>query len=332
MDGNVSTSANEREGENAMTVALVPYTNGQSIDRAVAWADLSDDERRRRAMAAAQHHDAPALCDLTEDWLTMNGRKGATVSRLTRGRYRGCIAALVAAWAGENLLHPGRMAATRWLRQLEDRGCKPSTTRVYLSAARALYAALRLTGATTADPFKDVHPAPDPVARWEKRMPYTDTEVARLLVTAEGDEKLIVLLGAHAGLRVAEMLALQWRDINLGRGTLTIQSGKGGKRRTVPLSGSLRTALTAGAESGKCGPVLPWRYRVAVWRELHALCLAAGVDSRGIHALRHTFGTRAYRETDLQTTQRLLGHSSIEVTTVYAKHNEEGGRAALASW
>ncbi len=311
---------------------IVPYRGSTSVERAAAWADLSDDERHRRAVAAAQYHDAPALCDLAEDWLTMNGRKGATVSALTRRRYRGCVAALIAAWASENLLHPGRMAATRWLRQLEDGGCKPSTTRVYLSAARALYAALRLTGATAADPFKDVHPAPDLVARWEKRKPYTDQEVRQLLTTAEGDEKLIVLLGAHAGLRVAEMLALRWDDINLGRGTLTIQSGKGGKRRTVPLSRSLRTALSDGKESGKRGPMLPWRYRVAVWRALHALCQAAGVDSRGVHALRHTFGTRAYRDTDLQTTQRLLGHSSIEVTTVYAKHNEEGGRAALERW
>ncbi len=315
-----------------MAAEIVPYSSGDSVERASAWADLSDDERRRRAVAATQAHDAPTLCALAEDWLTLYGKKGATVSPLTRRQYRANIAALIEAWRGENLLHPGRMAGTRWLRQMEARGYKPNTIRTYLAAARALYAALRVSGATTADPFKDLHPASDPVPAWEKRAPYTDTEVERLLQAAEGDEKIMVLLGAHAGLRVAEMLSLTWQDVSLTRGTLTVRSGKGGKKRTITLSGTLRAALADGKERGMRGRVLPWTYQVALWREMARLCQLAGVENRGLHALRHSFGTRAYRDTDLQTTQRLLGHSSIETTTVYAKHNEERGRAALAQW
>jgi len=315
-----------------MTTEIVPYTSGDGLERASAWADLSDEDRRRHAMAAAQAHDIPALCDLAADWLTLYGKKGATVSPLTLRQYRANTAALIEAWRGENLLHPGRMAGTRWLRQMEGRGLKPNTIRTYLAAARALYAALRVSGATTADPFKDLHPASDPVPAWEKRAPYTDTEVDKLLRTAEGDEKMIVLLGAHAGLRVSEMLALTWGDINLSRGTITIEKGKGGKKRTVTLSGTLSAALADGKEQKSLGRVLRWTYQVAIWREMERLCHLAGVENRGIHALRHTFGTRAYRETDLQTTQRLMGHSSIETTSIYAKHNEERGRAALEQW
>lgn len=315
-----------------MATEIVPYSSGDSVERASAWADLSDDERRRRAVAAAQAHDAPTLCDLAEDWLTLYGKKGATVSPLTRRQYRANTTALIEAWRGENLLHPGRMAGTRWLRQMEARGYKPNTIRTYLAAARALYAALRVAGATAADPFKDLHPASDPVPAWEKRAPYTDAEVERLLRAAEGDEKIMVLLGAHAGLRVADMLSLTWEDVSLTRGTLTVQSGKGGKKRTITLSGTLRAALADGKEHGTRVRVLPWTYQVALWREMARLCQIAGVENRGLHALRHSFGTRAYRDTDLQTTQRLLGHSSIETTTVYAKHNEERGRAALEQW
>jgi integrase len=41
----------------------------------------------------------------------------------------------------------------------------------------------------------------------------------------------------HCGLRRFEAAALQWSDIDLERGTLTVRAGKGGKERTVPIIG-----------------------------------------------------------------------------------------------
>jgi len=318
----------------AVPTDLIPYTTPGGIDRASAWADLPDDERRRRAVAAAQSHDAVALADLAEDWLLLHGKKGATASPLTRSRYHACVLGLVTAWHGENLLHPKRLAGTRWLRSLEGRGLTPSTTRVHLAAARALYAALRTAGATTDDPFRDLHPALDPTARWEKRGPYTDEEVERLLAVADEDNRLLVLLGAHAGLRVAEMLALVWEDVDLTGGRLVDKRGKGGKRRTVEIGRTLGRTLgvALAAQRTPSGHVLRWRTDGKARRRLQEVCCAAGVPYRGIHSLRHTFGTRLYRETDLQTTSRMLGHAGVEVTTVYVKWSDEAGRTAIREW
>ena len=312
------------------TSALVPCIPPNIMDRALAWADLPDDERRRRATAAAQAHDAAALADLAADWLLLHGKKGARASPLTRRRYRACALGLVAAWRGEDLLHPKRLAATRWLRGLEGQGLTPSTTRVHLAAARALYAALRTAGATTDDPFRDLHPAPDPTARWEKRGPYADEEVDRLLAVADADNRLLILLGAHAGLRVAEMLALVWEDVDLAGGRLVVKSGKGGKQRTVEIGRTLDAELAV--QRTPSGPLLRWRTDGKARRRLQEVCRAAGVPYRGIHSLRHTFGTRLYRETDLQTTSRMLGHAGVEVTTVYAKWSDEAGRTAIRAW
>jgi len=313
---------------------LVAYSGGDGAARADRWAGLADDERKRAAMAAAQAHDAAALWEVTQSWLLLHGRKGANVSLLTLRRYQGAIGSLVTAWQGENLLHPSRLAGTRWLRRLEAQGQAPSTVRVTLAAARALYAALRSANATTADPFKDLFVAADPVPRWEKRQPYTDGDVETLRDKAEGPDEILVLLGAHGGLRVSEMVGLRWEDVDLQRGTLVVRKGKGGKKRTIPLSRTLTTALTAWQPYSRTATVLPYRDRYAAWYRLKKLAASAGVVPLGAHALRHTAGTRLVRESkgDLQRAAHFLGHADIATTQVYAKFSDQDLRRQLTEW
>lgn len=161
---------------------------------------------------------------MTDAHLTLYGRAGATVSRSTRRNYRQGVVALVAAWRQENLLRPRRDAGALWLRTMEDAGLKPSTVTARLAGARALYAALRWAGATEADPLRDAHPQRDLVPAWEKRKPYDPDEVRRLVATAHGDDLALVLLGAHAGLRVSEMLALRWADVAIGQRELLVRT------------------------------------------------------------------------------------------------------------
>ena len=72
------------------------------------------------------------------------------------------------------------------------------------------------------------------VPAWEKRDAYRTLEVELLLVYADSPyDKLVVLLGAHAGLRVSEMARLSWADVDLPRrpvagGRQGRQGGAGG--------------------------------------------------------------------------------------------------------
>ncbi|HWL75425.1 MAG TPA: tyrosine-type recombinase/integrase, partial [Burkholderiaceae bacterium] len=70
---------------------------------------------------------------------------------------------------------------------------------------------------------------------------------------------LIVLLGGEAGLRCGEMIALEWRDVDLGKRQICVQRSdwngqvtapKGGRLRYVPLT--IRLAA-ASAIIGICG-------------------------------------------------------------------------------
>ena len=118
------------------------------VVRAGRWASLSEEDRRRRAVEAAAARDVDALWSLTEAWLTLYGASGAKVSVNTPQAYERGVRVLVEAWAGENLLRPSRDAGALWLRGLEAEGLSPSTLRVRLAAAKALYKALRWAGAT----------------------------------------------------------------------------------------------------------------------------------------------------------------------------------------
>jgi len=322
-----------------MSTALV-LAQGEGVGRARSWVDLPEDERRRRAVEACHDHDVAALWELTDAHLTLYGRAGATVSRYTRRNYRQGVAALVNAWREENLLRPRRDVGALWLRTMEEAGLKPSTVTVRLAGARALYAGLRWAGATEADPLRDAHPQRDLVPAWEKRQPYDPEEVERLIAAAHGDDLALVLLGAHAGLRVSEMLTLRWGDVETGRREIVVRKGKGGKPRTVQMSGSLAAALadlavTDGDSRGvRAGYVLS-RYGSAfsAWHRLNLVCARAGVEPRGVHSLRHAAGTRVVQETQsLEEAARHLGHASIETTRVYAKWSNTRLRATVGEW
>ena len=215
---------------------------------AQTWAAQDEGEIRRRAVTAARDMNVAALWDLLEANLILNGLVGAKVSPHTLRAYRKGLSTFLefAQTAGVQLLRPRPNHGAAYARWLEGQGYNTSTVRVRLAAARKLFAALRWAGATDATPFADVRPAPDPVPRTEKRKPYTQGEVETLLRRADLEEKVILLLGAHAGLRVSEIAGLRRADIHLqGEHPHLMVTGKRQKRQGVPLSQSLQQVLQA---------------------------------------------------------------------------------------
>ena len=311
---------------------LVLYL-GSGDDGALAWLRLAPGERRRMAMQGAQAHDVVTLWSLTEAWLRSFSIAGATIAPSTVRSYRTGVYSLLEAWMREDLLHPDPDAATGYLRQLERRGLAPVTIQARLAAARGLYAGLRWCRAVAADPFLTCHAPRDVTPAWEKRMPYADDEVAALLHAAtDPSDRVLVLLGAHAGLRAHECTALQWADVHLARRDLVVRRGKGGKQRVVALSASLRQALQV-LDRRDDGYVLGYRSTGNAWRRMRLLCAAAEVSAKGVHALRHAAGTRLYAEThDLEATARHLGHSKLETTRIYAKWSDRQLRETMGRW
>ncbi len=325
--------------------ALVLY-RGDGLDNAGVWTRMLPDERKRRALAAAVNRDTDDLLSLAESWLLLHGRREGQTRPLTIVAYRQAIGALLTAWSATPLLTATGDDAALWLRRIKGRAggpAKPSTLIRYRAAGRVLYSALRWSGAGKVDPFADARVASDPTPVDERRHPYQPEVVERLIACATTPEdRVLVLLGAHAGLRVRECLDLTWADIILDSGQLTVAAGKGGKRRTVALSTSLAEALGEQKRTGErvvgiggergCY-VLPYRTPISARRRLQLLCTRAGVGYLGMHSLRHSAGTRLYAETgDLDTTARHLGHTSIETSRIYAHWSDKTLKKTMAAW
>lgn len=181
----------------------------------------------------------------------------------------------------------------------------------------------------------------------------TDAEVVRLFeavetaTTAKGAPRsrerrdrdaaiLAVMLGA--GLRAAEVVALEVRDVTAGEGgTVLAVRGKGGKSRSVPVREDvagpvLRYLHTTGRRLGDTGALFT-REGERTGKHLTTRTVgmltaeyagAAGIEAARAfspHACRHTYAVRAARAgASVETLRRVLGHSNVATTGKYLDH------------
>ncbi len=145
----------------------------------------------------------------------------------------------------------------------------------------------------------------------------------------------LFLIAATTGLRLGELGALRWRDVNLAGGFLTVSrsisageetSTKSRRSRVVPLAaqaaeefGRLRSRLHfLGREDHVfCRPDGGPLDRSAVRRRFVRAQEAAGLQPRRFHDLRHTFGSLAIRRFDLVAVKEMMGHSKLTTTERY---------------
>lgn len=134
---------------------------------------------------------------------------------------------------------------------------------------------------------------------------------------------LILELLWGSGLRLAELVGLDWTGIDLDQGTIRVL-GKGRKERLVPLTDPAVRALRRWKESGKSGiaAVFPGRTgrmgRSTVEREVARALQATDRSADWPHALRHSFATHLLDGgADLVAVKEMLGHGSLAATQVY---------------
>jgi integrase len=157
-------------------------------------------------------------------------------------------------------------------------------------------------------------------------------EYERLVKAAreDGQTLLIVLLGGDAGLRLGEMIALQWSDVDLAKRQICVQrsewngevnSTKGGRLRYVPLTTRLTAALREHRHLR--GPrVLCHNDGSGFTRQyVQSRVLSAARRAKvrkGVHILRHTFCSHlAMRGAPATAIQAMAGHQDLATTQQY---------------
>ncbi|MFZ5451848.1 MAG: tyrosine-type recombinase/integrase [Thermodesulfobacteriota bacterium] len=155
---------------------------------------------------------------------------------------------------------------------------------------------------------------------------------------------MLVDLALFSGLRVAEIAALKVGDLALKAENpyLTVQRGKGGKRRTVYLDKELVRHLKSYIKLHLHGPdpespLFPGRggnrhcQPITLMKSFKRAVEEAGLPGHySIHCARHTYATYLLHDTgNLRYVQKQLGHAQIAMTALYADVlPEENGKLA----
>jgi integrase/recombinase XerD len=142
-------------------------------------------------------------------------------------------------------------------------------------------------------------------------------------------ERIILHLFYALGLRRTEAEQLQIKDIHLRTGLVYVRSGKGGKRREVPMSSMIiedfarhiqrqeKYLLTGKIGRPLSGNVMSKQLRkIAKNAQLTAPCTP--------HILRHSIATHLLENgLTLEEVRDFLGHKHLETTQIYIKHLKE---------
>jgi integrase/recombinase XerD len=161
--------------------------------------------------------------------------------------------------------------------------------------------------------------------------------------TGERNQTMLRLM-LNTGLRLAEVTALKWRDVDLTTGKLMVRQGKGSKDRTLWVAEADIDRLRSWRErqATACdtcehafttlnGKPLGHRY---VQRMVKRYAAKAEINKNiSPHTLRHSFATDLYRETSkIRLVQKVLGHSDLSTTMIYTHIFDEEVESALKSF
>jgi integrase len=168
-------------------------------------------------------------------------------------------------------------------------------------------------------------------------------EANRLLAAVDDGWHTMVVVALRTGMRMGELIALRWQDVDLVAGKITVRQNavkgrigmpKSGKAREIALSNEAVAALKAHRHlrgplvfCTMDGAMLKYtELRHPLWRA----CRKAGLRPVQWHAMRHTFASHlVMRGVPLKAVQELLGHSTIQMTMRYAHLAPEVTRDAV---
>jgi integrase len=187
----------------------------------------------------------------------------------------------------------------------------------------------------------------NPVAEVEKQPRHRrvsidvyDTEEILALVRAadSAQDGAIFLTAAFTGLRMGELLALRWRDVDFELQAIRVRASythrqldtpKNRTGRTVPMIEPVGQALARLSQRGRfiraddlvfAGVTGDHLDDSALRRRYKSARDAAGLRPLRFHDLRHTFGTHAIRTADPRELQEWMGHADFATTEIYLSY------------
>jgi len=195
------------------------------------------------------------------------------------------------------------------------RGCKKVSINTYLRHTKAILGKAVKWGYLEKRPEIELY-------RIGRRHPQilSSDEIQLLLLHSskcQPEMHRIILFALWTGCRRSEIHGLRWEKIKKNSCTVL---GKGNKERTIPL---LPQGVEALGPRKDIGPVF-WQPHIDEYSKAYKrLCCDCEIDSH-FHILRHTAATQMLLSgISLESVQKLLGHTDISTTQIYAQVLQE---------
>jgi Site-specific recombinase XerD len=234
-----------------------------------------------------------------------------------------------------DLLTADRDVVRLWVVEMMDRGEATTTVNRKLSTLRSFYRFLRMKGITDRSPVQGIKGPKNkkPLPQFVK-----EADMDKLLDDADIDlgegfmgirNRTVIAVFYETGMRMAELIGLDDRDIDFGTRTIKV-TGKRDKQRFIPFGDELDLRLHQYLEARNkaFGPTQGAFFlsqkgeRIPRHQVYHlvkdALGKVSDVSKKSPHVLRHTFATSMLNHNaELGAVKELLGHNSLQTTEIY---------------
>lgn len=238
-----------------------------------------------------------------------------------------------------NIIHINKEIVNKYLKYLYDRKLNKNSICRKLSSIRGLYNYLVMEEKINNNPFNNIS---NP--KKEQHLPkfLTENELNKIFDVCSDEsptnqrDKLIIELLYSTGIRVSELVNIKLSNINYKDKVIKIL-GKGNKERIVLYNNHTKKALEEYLNDGYIkfnkrkseylilntnGNKMSDRY---IRNIINKLTIKAGLNIKiSPHTIRHTFATDMLEEgADLVTVKELLGHESLNTTSIYTHITNE---------
>lgn len=211
-----------------------------------------------------------------------------------------------------------------------DRHLAANTVKLYMTQLHTVINKAIAVGHITSDPFAGYEPPP---AKRKQRY-LTGEELKRLMTTPLPSERLylvrdLFLFSSYTGISYGDLCRLTAADLETAEdGTVWIKTAREKSKVDfeVPLLDLPIYIIDKYRDTTSDGKLLPMYSNSALNEALKRLAAVCGIERRlTFHMARHTYATEITLSNGvpMETVSRMLGHSRVDTTQVYAKVTDD---------
>jgi integrase len=241
----------------------------------------------------------------------------------------------------------------QWRDKLKDTGLAAPTVNGHIKVLRIPFKAAHDLGYIPVNVCgpKAVTPVSDDAEDIEKDV-FTPEQIGELIEAAPTEDwKGLILCGYFTGLRLSDCSELRWSSVDLSKQIITVKTRKTGKKVTIPIHPRFMSWLrkqTRGIEKAPVFPTLAGKDtggKLGLSTAFKGIMDNAGIKGRllreangsgrsrsslSFHSLRHSFNSAlANAGVSQEIRQKLTGHASAEMNTIYTHYELAPLRAAV---